>query len=159
MIQTLENTGNKRLQSIICEGYHLDGPYGSYWNFSNYDSVQWYENQWYYLYNNEIADIYRNEAYNNEIRIICDPMYSESIFDGEYIHTWGHIDSSRLRHDMSIRTAVIPSLNDRLQSSKETLGPYNFTFSLHVRYSKSTHLARSRPGKMDDLPTLPSHFS
>ena len=64
----------------------MDGPYGSYWNFSNYDSVQWYENQWYYLYNNEIADIYRNADFNNEIRIICDPMYSESIFDGEYIH-------------------------------------------------------------------------
>ena len=84
MIQTLENDREQTSQS--CEGYHLDGPYGSYWNFSNYDSVQWYENQWYYLYNNEIADIYRNEAYNNEIRIICDPMYSESIFDGEYIH-------------------------------------------------------------------------
>ena len=80
--------GEYREQTLVvsCEGYHLDGPYGSYWNFSNYESREWYENAWNYLYNDDLRHIYSQEAYTTEIRLICDPTYYESVFDGEHIH-------------------------------------------------------------------------
>ena len=84
---------------ISCSVFHLDGPYGSYWNDSvygfghedNWPGANWYRNQWDNLYNDSINwilnELLQEEGQDiHEIRVTCDPYYASSVNDGEFIH-------------------------------------------------------------------------
>ena len=83
----IENSVYMTLE-VSCSAFHLDGPYGSYWNMWSSEARNWYEAQWFNLYNDTIAGLLVGVVQDDvdEIRVTCDPFYSGSVYDGEFVH-------------------------------------------------------------------------
>ena len=80
-------------------------------NFSNYDSVQWYENQWYYLLGNEIGGYTCGaNAFSSKLNADFIETYDVKAYSREYIPLGTYrFGQNSYMHDLSIRPDL-PSL-------------------------------------------------